>query len=613
MTKRYINSRQILLLAWVVMLCFPIFAHGVSFAQRKSVIYHVAQKNPKASDAGNTPGTLKNPYKSIAKALKNIRPGDVVIIHEGIYRESADVMVSGTKERPITIEAAKNEKVIMRGSEKVASWIRLPGTDPIYVHNGWTKFFGAWRTPADDARDKARNQVYINGTYIEEVPLQDSLREGTFYIDKAAGKIFLWPKDGKDPNTENVEVSDREYCLNVKADHIIVRGIHVEYGANGPQGAAMFRLLGSHDLVEDCSVQWAAGSGFTMVGSYNLVRRCVFNHNGQIGLGSGKSSYCLFEDCETSYNNLHTGKIYSSGWEAGGNKVAFAKAVNFLRHVSIGNNGPGIWYDISNDSCEVRNCFTQGNAGSGLFYEISYHLHATDNVMIGNGLNSGFGSWGANGGITLSSSPGCVVERNIMINNVDGFQFREQGRTTPRINGPGTAERFGKEVPVWNHDEIIRNNIMAFNKGAQLRGWFDVPDGRHWPAAIRATLPAKEATSASSADWAAGYQAKDNSGQPKDVTLDLLNLAIDHNCYWAEEGQAIFHWGTSWKYNVKYNNLATLSEALHFESEGKIIDPAFNDWKNLDLRVRRNSALIKNHCYPQGEVPHVKLGIIRRQ
>lgn len=293
--------------------------------------------------------------------------------------------------------------------------------------------------------------------------------------------------------------------------------------------------------------------------------------------------------------------------------MVLAKAVNFLQHVAIGNDGPGIWYDISNDSCEVKNCFTQGNNGSGLFYEISFRLHATDNVMIGNGLNSGPGSWGANGGISLSSSPGCIVERNILINNVDGFQFREQGRTTPEITGLEGRAKFGKEKAIWNHDQIIRNNIMAFNRGAQAGGWFDIPDGRHWPASIRATLPEKEKTSANNEDWAADYQAKDNTGQPKDITLEMLNFNIDNNYYWAANtNQVIFQWGAAWKFNVEYKDLPKLSKELNFESNGMIINPMFNDWQNLDFRVSENNPLIKNNFYTRGEVPRVKLGIIKQ-
>ena len=256
----YFNFQQTSLLALTLILCSLPFWQGTAFAQ--SVTYNVAQKNPNASDADNITGTMASPYLSIARGLKNIKPGDRVIIHEGIYRESADVTVSGTKEKPITIEAYKNEKIIMRGSTVVTSWKVQPGSNQIYIHDGWTKYFGTWKPKVSDARDAARNQIYANGEYVEEVPIQANMKEGTFYIDKAAKKIFLWLKNNDNPNNQIIEVSDRDYCLSVKADYIIVRGINVEYGANGPQGTAMFRTIGNHNIVEDCSVQWAAGSGF---------------------------------------------------------------------------------------------------------------------------------------------------------------------------------------------------------------------------------------------------------------------------------------------------------------------------------------------------------------
>ena len=54
-----------------------------------------------------------------------------------------------------------------------------------------------------------------------------------------------------------------------------------------------------------------------------------------------------------------------------------------------------------------------------------------------------------------------------------------------------------------------------------------------------------------------------------------------------------------------------VKEDLNFEAGGKVIDPGFADWKNLDLRVPENSPLLKLECYPRGEVPGVKLGIMK--
>ena len=97
------------------------------------------------------------------------------------------------------------------------------------------------------------------------------------------------------------------------------------------------------------------------------------------------------------------------------------------------NHGSGVWFDISNVDCTVRNCLIADNEDAGIFYEISYGLHAHDNVVVGNGLAESQGRLGANGGICVSSSPGCVIERNLIVGNQQGFCFREQNRTTPPI------------------------------------------------------------------------------------------------------------------------------------------------------------------------------------
>src|ERR1019366_5814161 len=91
------------------------------------------------------------------------------------------------------------------------------------------------------------------------------------------------------------------------------------------------------------------------------------------------------------------------------------------------------------------------------------------------------GAWGASGGICLSSSPNSVIERNLLVANKEGFSFREADRTTPRIDAPPNA----REEKIWNHDQVVRHNVFAYNRDAQLRGWFDTNDERHWPAAMQ--------------------------------------------------------------------------------------------------------------------------------
>jgi hypothetical protein len=67
-----------------------------------------------------------------------------------------------------------------------------------------------------------------------------------------------------------------------------------------------------------------------------------------------------------------------------------------------------------------------------------------------------------------------------------------------------------------------------------------------------------------------------------------------------------------WGNLLAYQNLADLRATEGFEKDGAVFDPQFADWKNLDLRVPADSPLIKMGCYPKGEVPAVKLGVINK-
>ncbi len=232
-----------------------------------------------------------------------------------------------------------------------------------------------------------------------------------------------------------------------------------------------------------------------------MVRRVVLRNNGLSGFGAGRAHRLLFTECLVENNNT---KGFDRGWYAGGNKLAFCRDAVLEKSRFVRNRGNGIWFDIGNTNCTVRQCLIAENEDAGIFYEISFSLHAHDNVIVGNGFAQNPGAWGAQAGISLSSSPWCVIERNLIVGNREGFNFREQLRTTPTIEGGTHA--------VWNHDQVIRNNLIVFNRDAQVWGWFDMKDDRHWPAGSAAG-PGGNTTN-KPGDIAEAYGAKTSEGQP---------------------------------------------------------------------------------------------------
>jgi parallel beta-helix repeat protein len=116
-------------------------------------------------------------------------------------------------------------------------------------------------------------------------------------------------------------------------------------------------------------------------------------------------------------------------------------------------------------------------------------MHAHDNVIVGNGTGYADRYWGRGSGIMISDSVGCIVERNLIVGNGGaGLVYRDQRRTTPRLDTPTTSPDKepghwlrasapnvrNPEYWIWNQKHIVRNNVFAYNESSQLHGWFDV-------------------------------------------------------------------------------------------------------------------------------------------
>jgi hypothetical protein len=520
--------------------------------------------------------------RTIAQAAVLVEPGDVVMIHSGVYREQVIIEKNGKPDNPITFQAAAGAGVIMTGSDRISEWSKVPGEDHIYS-TSWPHKFITWNRshthPDDDYHRLIGRceQVFVNGYALRQVLERDKLSRGTFYIDLDEERLFVWSSDNQDVSSRkvNVEASLRDTILAVKGNHIVIKGIRFRYAANRAQHGAV-EFSGNNLTVEDCIFEYTNSSGASFRGKDITVRRCTFQHNGQLGFGASRAHRLLMTGCTVRNNNI---KGYNRGWEAGGNKICLARRVVLENSTFIENRGDGIWFDIGNEDCIVRNCLIAFNEDAGIYYEISFGLHAHDNIIVRNGLADTSGAWGANAGISISSSPDCLVERNLLVGNKEGFSFREQKRSTPRIDNR-------KGVTVWNHDHIIRNNVIALNRDAQLWGWFDVADGRHWPA-------------------------RHGEGNTNGLSLEKLNLTLRDNLYFAGPGSELFNWGVTWKKNKRYRSLEQVRQELGLEQGSKCSEPVFNDFPALDFRVPAGSLAVTMKCYPQGTIPDVKLGILQ--
>lgn len=563
--------------------------------------YEVAQQNPQASDAG--PGTPERPWKTIAPAATKAGPGDVVVIRDGVYRERVIVKTSGTASAPIRFEAAPGEHVVLTGADRLTGWQKAEEARPIFSV-AWPHRFIPWNQSMTHPGDEYHRiigrceQVVVDGYLLRQVLSASQLAPGAFFADVTNKTLLIWDTGSRNLNKTYVEASVRPEILRVEGDHIQLRGLRFRYAANMAQHGAVV-LAGRHATMEDCVVESMNAEGATFTGEDAIVRRCVFRDNGQLGFGANHAHRLLFTECLVENNNT---KGFDRGWEAGGDKLALCRDAVLERSQFVRNRGNGIWFDIGNTNCTVRQCLIADNEDGGIFYEISFALHAHDNVIVGNGFAPTAGAWGAQAGISLSSSPSCVIERNLLVGNREGFNFREQTRSTPTIE-----DRRGR--PVWNHDQLIRHNLIVRNRDAQVWGWFDMMDNRHWPARSTPAKPTGTAATDKPGDIAAAYVAKTSEGQPQDLTLEKLHLRFENNVYFAASGQGWFQWGPTWSRHKGYASLSEFQSDLGIDAGSQAFDPSFADLLQLDFRLRAEIMAQLKESYPQGSVPSVMLGV----
>src|SRR3954465_8682557 len=103
--------------SFVLMLAAVLGQFAVAKAVR-ATDYHVASNG---SDAAR--GDASAPFKTIQKGIDAAHEaGDKLTIAAGVYHEELVLRAQGTKEKPIVIQAAQKQAVVVDGGQRVTGW-----------------------------------------------------------------------------------------------------------------------------------------------------------------------------------------------------------------------------------------------------------------------------------------------------------------------------------------------------------------------------------------------------------------------------------------------------------------------------------------------------------
>jgi len=299
---------------------------------------HEFHVSPQGDDQNK--GSSEHPFRTISQAAQLARPGDRVIVHEGIYREQVNPLFGGDSDsKRIVYQAADGEHVEIKGSEVVQGWESLGnGVWKVALPNS---LFGdhnpfAINIAGDWLVDGAWNhtgEVYLNGKSLYEVdslegvlhpePFERSLDQdaslSTWFAKVEDEQTILWANfQSSDPNNELVEIHVRESCFYPQApgrNYITVEGFHMSQAATqwAPPSAEQVGIIGTNWskgwIIRNCTIHDSKCSGITL----GKDRRS--GHNGWEPGTSGADHY----------NRVVRKALEGSGWSMeniGGHLVA---------------------------------------------------------------------------------------------------------------------------------------------------------------------------------------------------------------------------------------------------------------------------------------------------
>jgi hypothetical protein len=294
--------------------------------------YHVSMNG-----SDNNRGAQSSPFRTIGRAAQVAFPGDVITVHEGVYREWVNPPRSGiSDDKRIVYRAAPGERVEIKGSEHITTWEKVQdGVWKVVLPN---TFFGEYNPYVDLIygdwfhdleRPHHTGEVFLNNRSLYE---KESLEkvfnpvantdiadpEGstyTWYCETDEQNTTIWANFHKfDPNRELVEISVRRTCFYPEIpgiNYLTIQGFHISQAATqwAPPTAEQIGAIATHWnkgwIIENNVISNSKCSGITL-GKERSTGHNVWSEDKSIN-GSMHYIIVIFRTLRNGWNKENIG------------------------------------------------------------------------------------------------------------------------------------------------------------------------------------------------------------------------------------------------------------------------------------------------------------------
>lgn len=389
-------------------------------------------------------GTRNAPFLSIQAAADVSEAGDVITVHEGVYRERITPPRGGeTDSKRITYQAAKGETVEIKGSEIIKNWENLSVTVwKVTIPNSFfgdynpykDKIHGDWFN--DLGRTHHTGDVYLNGKSMWEMADLEKVKnpvkvennfdpEGSTYTwfcesDETNTTIYA-NFHGADPNKELVEINVRKTCFYPEKNNInylTIRGFRMSHAATqwAPPTAEQIGLIGTNWskgwIIENNIISDSRCSGITLgkhgdefdntsensaEGYVETIHRAEKRGWGKENIGSHMVRNNTIFNCEQTgicgsmgavFSTIENNDIYNiwfkrqfTGAEMGGIKI-HASIDMIVKNNRLHNCSRGLWLDWMAQGTRVTGNLLYDNSTDDIFVEVNHGPFLIENNIL---------------------------------------------------------------------------------------------------------------------------------------------------------------------------------------------------------------------------------------
>jgi alpha-N-arabinofuranosidase len=457
--------------------------------------FHVATHG---NDANR--GRKAAPLRTIQRAADLAQPGDVIIVHEGVYRERINPPRGGSSDRKrIVYRAAPGEKVEIKGSEIVKGWEKAQ--DDAWIVTLPNSYFGGFNPYSDlirgdwfnpKGREHHTGAVYLNGEWLTEAAkLEDVLKpagEAALWFGRVDGEVTrIWAQfKGINPNEQLVEINVRRtifYPDKPGRNFITVRGFTMRHAATpwAPPTAEQIGLIGTHWskgwIIENNTVSHSICSGIALgkhgdpfdntsantaegyvktierahahpiawtmenIG-HHIVRNNHVSHCEQAGIvGSLGPIFSIVTG--NVIHDIHVRRLFSGAEMAG---IKFHAAIDTeISGNHIYRTIRGLWLDWMAQGTRVTRNLFHDNITEDLFVEVNHGPFVVDNNIFLSAVN------------LLDWSEGGAYAHNLMTGKI--ISRPELRRETPFH--PAHSTQVDGLVNIKGGDNRFYNNILV--------------------------------------------------------------------------------------------------------------------------------------------------------